>query len=146
MVPLSDYSVALRDDRNGSLARATKIARRLVRAGKQHELLPNSIWPNIDDAQRFLSLYTRDSVEEMFLYAQPNKDPTIFQSVRLPILAVFAGADEFADRPASEIAAWFQKYNRSKEFRSVIVPRVGHGFKGGEKLVVKEVKKFMQKI
>src|SRR3989344_6601617 len=34
MVPLSDYSVALRDEKNGALARATKIARALVRAGK----------------------------------------------------------------------------------------------------------------
>ncbi len=143
MVPLSDYSVALRDDKNGMLARATRVARALVRAGKPHELLPQSIWPAIDDAQRFLSLYTPDSVEEMFLYAQPNRTPTIFKSVTLPMLAMFAGEDEFADRPATEIAAWFGKHTRSRKFKSVIVPKAGHGFKGAERGVAAHIRRFI---
>lgn len=144
MVPLSDYSVALRDDKNGMLARATKIAHDLVRRGKKHELLPQSVWPAIDDAQRFLSLYTPNSTEEMFTYAQPHKVPRIFKSVRLPIFAIFAGADEFADRPAEEIAAWFEAHTGSRDFKSFIVPGVGHGFKGGEKKVAATIRNWMK--
>ena len=143
MVPLSDYSVALRDDEQGRLARATKIARALVRAGKPHELLPQSVWPAIDDAQRFLSLYTPDGLEEMFTYVQPKKTSRLFRSVRLPMLAIFAGADEFADRSAQEIADWFKSNNRSRRFQSFIVPGVGHGFRGGEAVVAKAVHEFI---
>ncbi len=143
MVPLSDYSVALRDDKNRQLARAIKLARALIKRGKPHELLPQSIWPPIDDAQRLLSLYTPDSTEEMFTYAQSKKLPKLFRSVQLPILAIFAGADEFADRPAEKIALWFEKHSRSKKFETFIVPNVGHGFKGGEAMVVDAVRKFI---
>ena len=144
LAPLSDYSVALRDDKNGRLARATKYARALVRQGKKHELLPQSIWPAIDDAHRFLSLYTPDSAEEMFTYAQPKKVPRIFRSVKLPTLTVFAGADEFGDRPAKDIAKWFTENNRSREFRTLIIPKVRHSFRGGERTVAREIRRFMQ--
>ncbi|OGG57305.1 hypothetical protein A2853_02180 [Candidatus Kaiserbacteria bacterium RIFCSPHIGHO2_01_FULL_55_17] len=140
---LSDYSVALRDDKNGRLARATKYARALVRRGKKHELLPQSLWPAIDDAQRFLSLYTPDSAEEMFTYAQ-RKVPRIFHSVKVPILAVFAGADEFGDRPAQEIAAWYAKNARTKTYKSVIVPGARHGFKGFERRIAREIRRFIK--
>ncbi len=59
------------------------------------------------------------------------------------MLAIFAGADEFADRPAREIAAWFDKHARSRKFRSIIIPKVEHGFKGGEKRVAKEIRTFV---
>ena len=144
MVPLSDYSVALRDDSKGRLARATRVARALVRSGKKFELLPQQVWPQIDSAQRFLSLYTPDSVEEMFTYAQPKKIPRLFRSVALPMLTIFAGKDEFADRSAKEIEAWFRHHHRSKRFHSVIVPRVGHGFKGGEGIVAGAIRRFMK--
>ena len=98
----------------------------------------------MDDAQRFLSLYTPDSVEEMFTYAQPKKNPRIFKSVRIPTLVVLAGEDEFADRPADEIAAWFQNHSRSKRFQSVIIPGVQHGFRGAERQVAQEIKKFIE--
>ena len=145
MVPLSDYSVALRDDTGGKLARATRVARALVHARKPHELLPQVIWPAIDDAQRFLSLYTPNSIEEMFTYAQPKKTPRVFRSTRVPMLAMFAGEDEFADRPAKDIAVWFEENNRSRKFTTYIVPRVGHGFKGGEGIVTREIRKFIRK-
>ena len=144
LAPLSDYSVALRDDKAGNLARARGVARALVRRGKKHELLPQSIWPHIDDAQRFLSLYAPESVEEMFTYAQPKKTPRIFRSVRVPMLAIFAGADEFGDRPAKEIVQWFERNNRSRAFKNGVIPNVQHGFRGAELRVVQEVRKFIK--
>lgn len=143
LAPLSDYSVALRDDKGGRLARVTKLARSLVRRGKKHDLLPQSLWPALNDAQRFLSLYTPDSVEEMFTYAQPKKIPRIFRSVRIPMLTIFAGADEFGDRPAREIAMWFSQHSKSQRYRSAIVPKVKHNLRGGEKVVAREIRRFI---
>lgn len=143
LAPLSDYSVALRDDEGGRLARVTKLARSLVRRGKKHDLLPQSLWSVLDDAQRFLSLYTPDSVEEMFTYAQPKKIPRIFRSVRIPTLTIFAGADEFGDRPAREIAMWFSQNSKSQRYRSAIVPKVKHNLRGGEKIVSRTIRQFL---
>lgn len=143
MAPLSDFSVAIRDDKNGRLARATKYARALVRRGKKHELLPQSLWPALDSAQRFISLYTPDSIEEMFTYAQPKKIPRIFQSVRVPTLAIFAGNDEFADRPAKRIAAWFEGNARAKHFKTLIVSSATHSFRGAEKIVGRAIQRFI---
>lgn len=143
LAPLSDYSVALRDDKGGRLARVTKLARSLVRRGKKHDLLPQSLWPALDDAQRFLSLYTPDSVEEMFTYAQPKKIPRIFSSIRIPTLVIFAGADEFGDRPAREIAAWFHDHSRSQRFDAIIVPKVKHSFRGKEQVVARATRQFL---
>lgn len=115
LAPLSDYAAALKFDTDGKLAKATKVAQDLVRKGKKHELLPESVAPNPIDAQRFLSLYTPDSVEEIFTYAQPKKNPRTFKSVETSMVVLLAGNDEYGDRPAIDIAAWFEKHARSKK-------------------------------
>ncbi len=146
LAPVSDHGVAVRDDRNGKLAKAVKHARTLVRYGRKHELLPRSPlteW-SIDDAQRFLSLYTPDSPETVFPYEQANKIPRVLKSVRLPILVLWAGRDEYADRPTEEIIAWFEKNNRSRNFKAVIVPKVGHSFKGAEKRVAADIQRWIK--
>lgn len=144
LAPVSDYAAGLKDDKNGKLAKATKLARELVRAGKKHELIPASLstpW-SIDDAQRFLSLYTPDSAETIFPYEQHGKNPRTLKSVKVPMLILWAQRDPYTDRPAKEIAAWFGRYVKPSD-RVVVVPRVEHGFKGGEKIVAREVKKFI---
>src|SRR3989344_1290605 len=54
LAPMSDYSIAVMTDKNGRLAHAVKIAMGMVRAGKKHSLLPENIWGDVIDAQRFL--------------------------------------------------------------------------------------------
>lgn len=139
LAPLSDYAAALKFDTGGQLAKATKIARDLVRKGKSHELLPINIAPNPIDAQRFLSLYTPDSIEEIFSYAQPKKNPRAFKSIETPMLVLLAGDDEYGDRPARDIATWFEKHTNSKQFAANIVRGAMHGFKGKEKMVANHV-------
>ncbi len=110
LAPVSDYAAALKGDKR-KLAKGVKLARALIKTGKKHELMPESLltsW-SIDDAQRFLSLYTPDSQETIFSYEQPKRIPRILQSVKLPILVVWAEKDEYADRPAKEIAEWFER-------------------------------------
>jgi len=66
---MSDYSYAVSSEKP-SLEQAVEQAEKLVKSGKPHELLPPSYSEDLLDAQRYLSLYTPDSEEEIFTYAQ----------------------------------------------------------------------------
>lgn len=141
--PISDYSSETKADSRGRLKESTALARKLVKEGKAHELLPRTASPiMLLDAQRFLSLYTQESDEEIFCYAH-DKEPKAYQSVRLPILTVFASSDEYADVPTSNMAEWFSVQSRSKRFAYAIIPKVKHSFRGGEAGITKAVKKWI---
>lgn len=141
--PLSDYASAIHEDRGGKLKKAVAYARKLVRAGKPHELMPEKLGPwFLCDAQRFLSLYTPDSAEEIFTYAQPKKNPRTLNAVRIPTLVMLAGADEHGDRPPQKIAEWFEKH--LKNGKTLIVPRVKHSFRGAEKEVARTIREWMK--
>jgi len=147
LAPVSDYAAAVKDDRNGKLAKAVRLAKKLVRAGKPQELMPRSLltpW-SIDDAQRFLSLYTPDSTETIFSYEQPKKIPRTLKSVALPILVVWAQEDEYADRPAKEIIGWFER-NTGANLGTFIVPRATHSFHGKEADVASAIKDWMRQL
>ena len=134
LAPMSDYSIAVMMNKNQKLARAVKIARGMAWAGKKHDLMPRNICEDVIDAQRFLSLYTLDSAEEIFCYSQPRKNPVALKKIKLPMLVMLAEKDEYGDRPAEKIAAWFGKYINAKSAVKII-PGVTHGFTGGEKRV-----------
>ncbi len=143
LAPVSDYAAAIKFDRNGQLASLTKVARKLVREGKKHKLMPSVLSDgSLNDAQRFLSLNTPDSVETIFPYEQKGKQARMLQKVKRPILVLWAGADEFADRSAEEIAVWFDSNIKAKH-KVVVVPATKHSFKGAERRVVKEIKAFI---
>lgn len=120
LCPLSDYAYARANESKETLAKATAYAQKLVAEGRPHELLPLDISEDLLDAQRYLSLYTPDSIEEIFSYSQDGKVPTAFQSITIPMLAVFAEKDEFADRPAREIAAWFEAHAQAPLTTSIV--------------------------
>ena len=139
--PLSDYAIAVAEDTKERLKRSIAYARKLVRSGKPHELMPKALGPwFVCDAQRFLSLFTPDSVEDTFPYGQ-KKNPRLANSVSVPILVLLAGADEHGDRPAGEIGRWFEKHLRNS--RVAIIPRVQHSFRGGEGTLAREIKRFV---
>jgi len=142
LAPVNDYAGALAWHGRARVLRATKFARALVKRGRPHELLPASIWNEEgDDAQRFLSLYTPDSAENIFPYNDPKKNPRILRSVKGSLLVLWAGKDEYADRPAEGIAGWFKTERPAA--RVVVVPDVGHSFKGGETSVLRAIKNFI---
>lgn len=132
--PLSDYADTLVPSKSKNYAAGVAHAKMLVRAGKQNELMPKKYtdWMFLT-AQRFLSLYTPESVEEIFTYAQPNTSPRLLRKVRTPILAVLAEKDEFADRPASTLYDWFLRHIYEGEVR--VIAGADHGFTGAEKTV-----------
>jgi len=144
LAPLSDYSIALKFDKDNKLARATKLAQSLVKSGKKHELMPKDLWQDLLDAQRFLSLSTPNSAEEIFSYAQDKKYPKTFKSVKLPMLVFLAEEDEYGDRPASQIAKWLKENTQSKDFTIKIIPKVSHNFYGAEKRISLNVKNWLK--
>lgn len=134
LAPISDYADVLKREKKQKYGRALTAAKRLQAQGRFHDLLPASVWPAPLDAQRFLSLYTAESAEEIFTYAS-GKEPKTLLAVKKPILSLLAEDDEFADRPVSEIKMWFEKKLAAgnKRNQSAVIKGVGHGFEGGEK-------------
>lgn len=141
--PVSDYADALTQDQT-VIGKVVKLARRLVQAGKEHQMLPVDLWPQLHDAQRFLSLYTPDSVEEIFCYATARR-PLTLQKVTVPMLAIFAEKDEYLDRPLKAVADWFMKNVRAKDFAFKSVAKANHGFHGCEQPVLALIRDFVSR-
>lgn len=142
LAPISDYASQKWMDRNGALKKGVALARRLVRAGRPHELMPkelSGVFPC--DARRFLSLYTPESVEEVFPYAHA-RTPKALRSITTPILLVLAGKDEYSDRSATKIAEWFS--NHTQTLRIDIIPDSNHFFKKKEKQLTKVMRRFLE--
>ncbi len=139
LCPLSDYAYALSND-DVDPEPALKVARQMVTEGNEHKLLPEEIWPyELVDAQRFISLYTPDSAEEIFSYWDPDAKSETYKSVTLPVLAVFAAKDEYGDRPATELADWFRKNSASQNFDSLVVEGAIHNLFGHEETVSNKI-------
>jgi alpha-beta hydrolase superfamily lysophospholipase len=152
LAPISDYAGAVKNHGLPKIRRVVAMSRALIKSGKGDDLLQRNVWSEEPASpRRFISLYTPDSVEQsIFSYFEPNKKAKILSTVRIPILAIFAEKDEFADRPAAEIAQWFEMHARlgrsdlpkSSELRTLEIPKVGHSFKGAESIVAKAIKEW----
>lgn len=143
LAPVSDYSTINLKDRRYQVA--LKKAQQLKKTRKSQSLLPANFWPHAISAQRFLSLYTPDSEEEIFSYASSRR-PTLLQKVTKPILAVLAELDEFNDRSSEKMKDWFDQILISKpDYRSTIIKKARHSFADREKIVLKEIKNWINK-
>ena len=141
LAPLSDYADTAKFDKKNLLPRAITVARKLVRQGKSHELLPLSVWPRMHDAQRFLSLYTPDSIEQSIFSYFDDRPSRILRSVRVPLLVLLAQNDEYRDRPMKKIVPWFN--HEAHRIEAHIIPNVGHSFKGGEDRIAKAIQNWI---
>ncbi len=139
LAPMSDYAGAKKSMGTPMLQKAVEYAHNLIACGKPHELIPLTIWPLMHDAQRFISLYTPESSEEIFCYADPHKRPSTLQKVTIPQLILLAGNDEFRDRPVVHIAKWFEKRLRRKNRTIHVIKNAPHNFFKYEKKVVEAV-------
>lgn len=144
LAPVSDYSAESMAQGTRTLEKAERVARRFVRDGRKHELLPESIWkwPWIADAQRFISLYSGKSAEEIFTYWDEKRNPAILKKIRKPILVLLAEKDEYAKGLTPRMADWFRRSIRAKHHVAVI-QGAPHSFRGSEKLVAREIRKFI---
>lgn len=139
LAPMSDYAGAVKQHGTGKIEKLVHHSMTQIRKGKGRELIPASMWKEEpDDAYRFISLYTPTSIEQsIFSYFDPRKPARFYNKIRVPVLVLLAGKDEYADRPAEDIAEWFEKYSRSKRFAIKIIPNAQHSFKGAEKQVAR---------
>jgi alpha-beta hydrolase superfamily lysophospholipase len=134
LAPMSDYADTYAKTDKKIYGRALARAKKMVKEGSQHDLLPRSVWPEIVDAQRWLSLYTPDSQEEIFSYASGRRPVALLKNKK-PVLVVLAEADEFSDRPAPAIADWFQSALSGRDSQVKIIKGAPHSFLGSFKAV-----------
>lgn len=83
--------------------------------------------------RRALSLLTPNSPEDVFTYGDTDKPLRMFARITKPLLVIFGGADESADRPVESIKAVFDKATRSKHYVSRIIAGATHGYTGKER-------------
>lgn len=144
LCPMSDYAAALKSDKDGQLEKVAKLAKKLVKEGKSQEILPLDIWSHMDSAQRFLSLYTPDSQEEIFSYCQKDKNPKAYKSIKIPMLIIFAERDEYRHGSIKKIEQWFKKYSRSQKLESVVIKNALHSFQGQESEVTEQIGNWLE--
>lgn len=138
LAPISDYASALYQNQR-EVRKQVRVARKLMKAGKKSSIVPGT-WA---DAQRYLSLNTPESVEEIFSYVSPKKVPKTYRSLTVPTLVLFAEKDEYADRPTDKMAEWFRKETRAKKYDARVIQMVEHSFKGGEGKVATAIRHFL---
>lgn len=145
LCPLSDYAAVPLAVDKAQYEKALEYSRREVKEGRLHTLLSEEYWPSeLIDAQRFLSLYTPESSEEIFTYSH-DKEPKAFQSVEVPMLVVLAEKDEYCDRPTEKLRAWFDRSNVSSKYNSEVIENALHNLKGSEEVVCKQIKNWILK-
>lgn len=129
LAPMSDYadmfsSMSLKKY-NQLIARA----KLMLKQGRQHELMPSKLWPIPTDAQRFLSLFSVDSEEEIFSYASKKEAKTL-NKVNKKLLIILADRDEYRDRSIKKIATWFDENLINKDYQLKIITQAHHNFRG----------------
>ncbi len=76
---------------------------------------------------------TRGTAEDTFDYGDPEPQLKHFSGITKPLLVVFGGIDELADRQVEQIKKVFDSKTKSKHYRSVIISGGYHSFNGKEK-------------
>lgn len=143
LAPISDYASAAHTHGTAAVAKAVSYARNLVKRGKADALIPEEIWPHgLYDAQRFVSLYSGSSPEEVFPYWDPARRARVLRSIKTPTLVVLAENDEYADRSASDMAEWF--LDTIYEGEVSIVSDAPHSFSGAEKKTADVIARFLK--
>lgn len=140
LAPLSDFAGVTRKKQYPS---ALRLAKDMIRKGRRHTLLPPHAWWHYVDAQRFISLSTPESIEQsIFSYFDSRRPSRMLGSVKIPMLVILAGKDEYADRPAKEIIRWFERHSRAP-IESLVAKGATHSFKNSKVLVAETIKRWI---
>lgn len=146
LAPMSDFAYAKQNISPKLLAKAELEAKKLLKQGKGANFLDLKYWPELISAQRFLSLYTKDSLEEIFCFASPEKKSEVLQKIKKPILTILASEDEYADREVFDYLPWFENQIRTKSSGIKVISGANHSFKNKEQVLKKEMLKFVKSI
>lgn len=127
LAPLSDFADVYAFGDKKAYNREVVCARKMVASGREHDLMPKTVTARVIDAQRFLSLYTPESLEEIFSYAL-NTKPKLLQKVKQPLLVVLAEKDEYMERSIETLADWFDKSLEKQNHQIEIIKAARHDF------------------
>lgn len=134
--PMSDrYSAGLDPKAHAEYKR---IMQQKLAVGKGDELLSGFDFFPLTP-KRWMSLLAEGSPEDVFNYRDDKGALSTFSEIRVPLLVVFAGNDEHADRPVPEIRAAFDAHAASRAYNSVVIEHADHSFTGKEKEFVNTV-------
>ncbi len=140
--PISDVPI---ESKSKQYKENVKQMKALVKQGKGESLLSDisylPLTPN-----RYLSLFDPGGTEDVFDYYSKLPKLTVFSSITQPLCVVLAGADEYTDRPVSEILNVLKEHHRSINFQGFIIPNAFHSFGGKEKELVETVFGWMKTI
>ncbi len=134
--PLSDVPL-LQHDSGKNYRHLVSLAKRMAAGGKGHELMPQGtpLWPL--SAHRFLSLAVAGSAEDVFQYHMKRPSYRALKRVRVPVLALMGGEDEYALMSPDSILESFREAN--PRFESAIIEGASHSFTGQEELLAEVV-------
>jgi|AntRauTorckE6833_2_1112554.scaffolds.fasta_scaffold17426_1 pimeloyl-ACP methyl ester carboxylesterase len=140
LAPISDYSSTINSIDVNSYKKALEEALKMKKNNKENELLASNFWYRPISAQRFLSLYTPTSTEEIFTYGS-KKIATLLRKVDKKLLVFLAEKDEYSDRESNVLKVWFDKNikNLNKVF---IIKEANHGFQGKEDELARIIHKY----
>jgi len=145
LAPMSDYADAYAKSDRKLYTKALNKAKQMIKSGQKHELMPANFWPVIIDAQRWFSLYSPEGQDEIFTYASGRR-PSVLLKNKKPILVVLAEADEYSDRPMSEIATWFSQALAGRPAQVKIIKKAPHSFVGQFKGLKKAIKDWLKEV
>jgi pimeloyl-ACP methyl ester carboxylesterase len=138
LAPGDDYNID-KKEKGKNFAKSVRYAKKLVKNGKENEILP----PHISkySAKRYLSFANKTQIEGQLLnYSGELK---LFSKIKIPILAVFGENDEYLTESAQDSFAKLREKTKSEFLETVIIPKTNHGFKGKEKQLAKIILDFV---
>lgn len=124
-----------------------KKVRKMVSLGKGNELMPKIKNEFPFSANRFLSLYTKESNEDTFPYDMPKAKFRALSKIKEPLLVVFGDKDKYLGRkPELIIKIFKEKSKKAKKFDSAIIKGASHSYEGKERELAKLITNWISKI
>lgn len=146
LAPISDFSSIYKLMDKKIIDKAQALALNLVKNKKENTLLDLNIWPYYLDAQRFLSLYTKNSLENIFHYNQDSKKSSLLKKVKVPIFSLIGTEDRFLDDKPENINKWILDNSFNKKTNTEIILGAGHSFSTYEKIISDKIKVWLKRI
>lgn len=142
--PASDIAGELMRIAPATLVHRVSVARRKA-IHHPDDLVPAAWGPWTN--QRYVSLFTPGSVEEVFPYHRLGGRWTFLKTTKIPMMLVSGERDEYLDQPARKIMKLFQKKAlATKSFTGVVIPGAGHGFHHHQRQLVSAIGRWLDRI
>jgi pimeloyl-ACP methyl ester carboxylesterase len=117
----------------------------LVEKGEGDLLLNNLTFMPLTP-KRYLSLFAKNTLEDVFDYGDKIPKLKFFSKITCPLMVVFGQMDEAADRPVTDIKKVFDSHTNSNKYSSIIIENSPHGFDGKENKFAKVVVNWIKEI